>query len=63
MIDPGKDWITRDQFVEVNKAPEAITLVTASGMFVLLQRSFFREDRDWKMVQNIVDTKGQEVIE
>jgi hypothetical protein len=63
MIDPRKDWMTWDQFVKVNKTPEAITLLTASGMFVLLQRSFFKEERDWKMVQNIVDTKVQEVIE
>ena len=63
MINPGKDWITWDQFVKVNKTPEAITLLTASRMFVLLQRSFFRDDRDWKIVQNIVDTKVQEVIE
>jgi hypothetical protein len=47
----------------VNKTPEAITLLTASGMFVLLQRSFFKEERDWKRVQNLVDTKVQEVIE
>lgn len=63
MIDPGKDWMPWDRFVKMNKTPEAMTLLTASGMFVLLQRSFFRDDRDWKMVQNIVDTKVQEVIE
>jgi|RhiMetdeSRZDD1v2_1073273.scaffolds.fasta_scaffold00824_15 hypothetical protein len=63
MIDPGKDWMPWVQFVKVNKTPEAITLLTASSMFVLLQRSFFREERDWKMVQSIVDTKVQEVIE
>jgi hypothetical protein len=63
MIDPGKDWIMWDRFVKVNKTPEAITLLTASRMFVLLPRSFFKEERDWKMVQNIVDTKVQEVIE
>ncbi|HLO15091.1 MAG TPA: hypothetical protein VK206_09690 [Anaerolineales bacterium] len=62
-IDPMKDWMTWDTFVKTNKTPVAITLLTASGMFVLLQRSFFREERDWKMVQNIVDTKVQEVIE
>ena len=63
MIDPGKEWMPWVQFVKVNKTPEAITLLTASSMFVLLQRSFFREERDWKMVQSIVDTKVQEVIE
>ena len=63
MIDPGKDWIPWEQFVKVNKTPEAITLLTASRMFVLLQRSFFKEERDWKMVQNLVDTRVQEVIE
>ena len=63
MIDPMKDWLTWDKFVKVNNTPQAITLLTASGMFVLLQRSFFRDDRDWKMVQNIVDTKVREVIE
>ena len=63
IIDPMKDWMTWDKFVKVNNTPEAITLLTASGMFVLLQRSFFRDERDWKMVQGIVDTKVQEVIE
>ena len=62
-IDPGKDWIPWEQFVKVNKTPEAITLLTASRMFVLLQRSFFKDERDWKMVQNLVDTRVQEVIE
>lgn len=63
MIDPGKDWMPWDQFVKVHKLPEAITLLTASNMFVLLQHSFFKEEQDWKMVQNIVATKVQEVIE
>lgn len=63
MIDPMKDWMTWDRFVKVNKTPEAITLLTASGTFVLLQRSFFKDGRDWKMVQNLVDTKVQEVVE
>jgi hypothetical protein len=63
MIDPMKDWIFWEKFVKVNKTPEAITLLTASGTFVLLQRSFFKEDRGWKMVQNLVDTRLQQVIE
>lgn len=63
MIDPGKNGTTWEQFVKVNKTPEVITLRTASGMFVLLQRSFFKEERDWKLVQNTVDTKVQEVTE
>jgi hypothetical protein len=63
MIDPMKDWIRWEKFVKLNKTPEAITLLTASGTFVLLQRSFFKEERDWKMVQNLVGTRVQEVIE
>jgi hypothetical protein len=63
MIDLMKDWLPWSQFVKVNKTPEAITLLTASGTFVLLPRAFFKEQRDWKMVQDIVETKVQEVIE
>jgi hypothetical protein len=32
-------------------------------MFVLLQRSFFRDEQEWKLVQNIVAQKVQEVSE
>lgn len=63
ILDPMKDWMKWDTFVRVNKTPDAITLLTASNMFVLLQRSFFKDERDWKMVSNIVDTRVQEVIE
>jgi hypothetical protein len=63
MIDPMRDWMKWESFVKVNRTPEAITLLTASRMFVLLQRSFFEDERDWKVVQGIVDTKVQEVIE
>lgn len=63
IIDPMKDWLTWDKFVKVNRMPDAIVLLTAASMFVLLQRDFFRTEQDWKMVQNIVDTKVQEVIE
>lgn len=62
MIDPMKDWMPWSQFVKVNKTPEAITLLPASGTFVLLQQSFFKDQRDWKIVQDIVDAKVQEVI-
>ena len=63
IIDPMKDWLTWDKFVKVNRMPDATVLLTASSMFVLLQRDFFKTEQDWKMVQNIVDTKVQEVIE
>jgi hypothetical protein len=63
IIDPMKDWMHWSQFVKVSKTPEAITLLTASRTFVLLQRTFFNEERDWKMVREIVETKVQEVIE
>ena len=63
IIDPMKDWLTWDKFVKVNRMPDAIVLLTAASMFVLLQRDFFKTEQDWKMVQNIVDTKVQEVIE
>lgn len=63
MIDPMKDWLTWDKFVKVNRTPAAITLLTASRVFVLLQRSFFKDEQDWKMVQNLVNSRVQEVIE
>ena len=63
IIDPMKDWLTWDKFVKINRMPDAIVLLTAANMFVLLQRDFFKTEQDWKMVQNIVDTKVQEVIE
>ena len=63
MYNPMKDWMPWSQFVKVNKTPDAVTLLTTSGTFVLLQRTFFKEERDWKMVQDIVNTKVQEVIE
>lgn len=63
IIDPMKDWMTWEQFVKTFRSSEAIALLTASRTFVLLQRSFFKDDQDWKLVQNIVDSKVQEVIE
>ena len=63
IIDPMKDWLIWDKFVKVHKAPEGIALLTASRMFVLLQRDFFANEQDWKMIENIVAAKVQEVIE
>jgi len=63
IFDPMKDWLTWDKFVKVNRMPDAVALLTASRVFALLQRDFFQTEQDWKMVQNIIDTKVQEVIE
>jgi len=63
IVDPMRDWLTWDKFVKVNKMPDGIALLTASRMFVLLQRDFFQTEQDWKQVQGLVDTKVREVIE
>ncbi|MBI5951771.1 MAG: hypothetical protein HY865_08945 [Chloroflexi bacterium] len=63
IIDPMKDWMPWDRFDKVNRTPEAITLLTSSKMFVLLQRDFFKSEQDWKRVQDIVNSRVQEVIE
>jgi hypothetical protein len=63
IIDPMKDWLTWDKFIKVNNQPDSIALLTASRMFVLLQRDFFQDEQDWKMLQNMVAAKVQEVIE
>jgi hypothetical protein len=58
VVEPAE---TQRRYYHTN--PTSITLLTASRMFVLLQRSFFTEERDWKRIQGIVDAKVQEVIE
>jgi len=63
IIDPMKEWLTWDKFVKVNHQLDSIALLTASRMFVLLQRDFFQDEQDWKMFQNMVAAKVQEVIE
>lgn len=58
-----KEPLVWDKFIKVNKTPDSIALLTASSMFVLLQKDFFRDEQDWKIVNGIVDAKVQEVIE
>jgi hypothetical protein len=63
IIGAMEEPLTWDKFIKVNKTQESIALLTASRMFVLLQKDFFRDEQDWKMVNGIIDTKVQEVIE
>lgn len=63
IIDPMKDWMKWETFTRVESKPEYIVLLTASRMFVLLQQSFFRNEQEWKLVQNMVAQKVQEVSE
>lgn len=63
VIDPLKDWMKWETFTRVESKPDYIVLLTASRMFVLLQRSFFRDEQEWKLVQNMVAQKVQEVSE
>ena len=63
IIDPGKDWMSWESFIKINRSSDFIVLLTASRMFVLLQRSFFRDEQDWKMAQSLINSKVRPVIE
>ncbi len=63
LIDPMTDWMRWETFIRVDSRPDYIVLLTASRMFILLQRSFFRDEQEWKLVQNMVAQKVQEVSE
>lgn len=62
LIEPMQDWLKWNEFIKLYRIPDAIILLTASRLFVLLQRNFFKSDQEWAMVQNLVNTKVQEVI-
>ena len=63
VIHPMKDWMRWETFIRMENKPDYIVLFTASRMFVLLQHSFFRNEQDWKLAQNMVTQKVQEVTE
>jgi len=63
IIEPIKDWMLWESFIKTHKTSEHIVMLTASRTFVLLQRSFFKDGQDWKLLQSMVTQKVQEVIE
>lgn len=62
-IDPMKDWMKWETFIRIESAPDYIVLLTASKMFILLQRSFFIDEQEWKLMQNMAAQKVQAVAE
>ena len=62
-IDPSIDWMGWDQFVKVHKSADMVVLLTAARLFVILPRSFFQNDGDWQVLQSLISTRTQEVIE
>lgn len=62
-FDPSKEWTTWDQFVKVYKSPDLMVLLTISRMFITLPRSFFRDDNEWEMLQNMVVSQVKQVVE
>jgi hypothetical protein len=62
-FDPSHDWMGWDQFAKVYKSNDLVVLLTAARLFVVLPRSFFRDDHDWKMFQELVNSRVQQVIE
>jgi len=63
VIDPLKDWMKWETFIRVESKTDYIVLFTASRTFVLLQRSFFRDEQEWKLTQNMVAQKVQVVVD
>lgn len=62
-IDPMNDWILWETFIRREIQPDCIVLLNTSRMFVLLQRSFFKDAQDWKMVQSMAEQKVKEASE
>jgi hypothetical protein len=59
-IDPMNDWMLWETFNRREIQPDYIVILNASRMFVLLQRSFFKDAQDWKMVQSMTEQKVKE---
>jgi hypothetical protein len=59
-IDPMNDWMLWETFIRREIQPDYIVLLNASRMFVLLQRTFFKDAQDWKMVQSMTEQKVKE---
>lgn len=59
---PKTDWMNWDSFTRVHQTPEFIVLLTPAGFF-LLQRSFFRDEHEWKLVQSMVESKTRPVAD
>ena len=60
---PQTEWMNWDTFTRVHQTPEFIILLTPAGKFFLLQRSFFRDEQEWKLVQSIVESKTRPVTD
>lgn len=55
--DPSQDWEAWEKFIKVHRTPDLVVILSDTGNFVALPRSFFSSNQDWKNLNQFVDQR------